>query len=70
MSDELTCSAKGCRNEASWAIRWNNPKLHSPDRRKVWVACGLHREELRDFLAMRGFVKDVVPVTELDPSDG
>ena len=34
-------------------LRWNNPKLHTPDRRKVWLACDDHRESLVDFLAAR-----------------
>ena len=42
-------------------LRWNNPKLHTPDRRKVWLACDEHRESLSQFLAARGFLKDVVP---------
>ncbi|WP_018155986.1 hypothetical protein [Demetria terragena] len=67
---EHLCSAKGCRQDATWAIRWNNPTLHEPTRRKVWLACDDHRESLRDFLALRGFVKDVVRIDELLPTDG
>jgi hypothetical protein len=33
----LICSAKGCRAPARHALLWNNPSLHTPDRRKVWV---------------------------------
>ncbi len=29
------CSAKGCRENARWSLLWNNPKLHTPDRRKT-----------------------------------
>ena len=32
------CSAKACRAFATWAVVWNNPRLHTPDREKVWVA--------------------------------
>ncbi|MDN4174769.1 acetone carboxylase [Nocardioides sp. SOB77] len=56
-----TCSAKGCSAPASWQLQWNNPKLHTPDRRKVWLACDVHRSTLSDFLGARGFLKDVVP---------
>lgn len=70
MSDDLLCSAKACRGTASWAVRWNNPRLHEPSRRKVWLACDEHRETLRDFLALRGFVKDVVRIEDLLPTDG
>ena len=56
-----TCSAKGCQEPATWALLWNNPKLHTPDRRKTWLACDVHRPTLGDFLGARGFLKDVVP---------
>jgi hypothetical protein len=42
-----------------WALRWNNPKIHTPDRRKVWLACDAHRQHLSDFLAARGFLREV-----------
>jgi len=62
----LTCSAKGCRNPATWSLLWNNPKIHTPDRRKSWLACDGHRESLGDFLKARRFLRDVEPV----PRDG
>lgn len=55
------CSAKACQAPAEHALLWNNPKLHTPDRRKVWLACDDHRQPLSDFLAARSFLKDVVP---------
>jgi hypothetical protein len=55
------CSAKGCQTEAAYELLWNNPKLHTPDRRKVWLACEEHRQSLSDFLAARKFLRDVVP---------
>ena len=60
------CSAKGCRAQAVWVLGWNNPKLHTPNRRKTWVACETHRQQLADFLDVRGFLRDVVAVTEPD----
>lgn len=60
------CSRKACRRDAEWALRWNNPKVHTPDRRKIWLACDEHREWLRDYLGTRGFLKDVVAFAELD----
>jgi hypothetical protein len=54
------CSAKGCRAAAVWVLAWNNPKLHTPERRKTWLACEEHREHLSQFLGVRGFLKDVV----------
>ncbi|GJF30887.1 hypothetical protein KNE206_35870 [Kitasatospora sp. NE20-6] len=56
------CSGKGCRSAAVWVLVWNNPKLHTPDRRKTWLACDEHREHLTQFLGVRGFLKEVVPL--------
>jgi hypothetical protein len=67
------CSAKGCRLPAVWVLAWNNPKLHTPERRKTWLACDEHREHLSSFLGMRGFLKDVVRLSEWqrrDQADG
>jgi hypothetical protein len=56
------CSAKGCRADARWALLWNNPRLHTPGRRKTWTACDAHREHLSDFLGARGFLRSVEPM--------
>lgn len=66
----LVCSAKGCRASAVHAVVWRNPRLHVEGRRKVWLACEDHREHLRDFVAMRGFLIEVVGVDELGEGDG
>ena len=60
----LTCSSKACQLEAAWALQWNNPKLHTPERRKVWLACEQHRSTLGDFLTARQFLREVVPAAE------
>jgi hypothetical protein len=65
---QMTCSAKGCRKQATWGLLWNNPKLHTVQRRKVWLGCDEHRVTLGDFLSMRGFLRDTVPVDEI-PAD-
>lgn len=65
-----TCSAKGCRTAAVWVLAWNNPKLHTPERRKTWLACEEHREHLSRFLDVRGFLKDVVRLAEWVPPAG
>jgi hypothetical protein len=57
------CSAKGCQTDAVWDLVWNNPRLHTPERRKVWLACEEHRTSLADFLAARQFLRDVQPHT-------
>lgn len=58
--EPAVCSAKGCQAPAVWALLWNNPKLHTPERRKTWLACDEHRQSLSDFLSARNFLKDVV----------
>ncbi|MEJ6489236.1 hypothetical protein PQI23_05830 [Leucobacter sp. USCH14] len=60
------CSRAGCREEATWAILWRNPKIHGPDRRKTWLACDEHREMLYGFLEARSFPLEVRAVGELD----
>lgn len=57
--DQLICSAKGCREPAGYTLLWNNPKIHTPDRRKEWLACPEHRESLAAFLSARGFLRDI-----------
>ncbi|MEU7553298.1 hypothetical protein AB0B01_13275 [Streptomyces sp. NPDC044571] len=69
-SDVPTCSAKGCRDAAVWVLAWNNPKLHTPERRKTWLACEEHREHLSRFLDVRGFLKDVVKLGEWVQPEG
>ena len=64
----MICSAKACRREATWGLLWNNPRLHTVERRKVWLGCDEHRVSLSDFLSLRGFLKDVVPVDQI-PAD-
>lgn len=55
------CSRKDCRAPAQWVLVWNNPRVHTPDRRKTWLACDDHREYLSDFLGRRDFLREVVP---------
>jgi hypothetical protein len=62
---DLVCSARACRRHAVWALRWNNPKLHTPERRKTWLACDDHRESLSQFLSMRGFLRETMDAAAL-----
>lgn len=64
--DELVCSARGCLAPAQFELGWNNPKIHTPDRRKVWLACAEHRESLSAFLGARNFLRDVTPIAADD----
>jgi hypothetical protein len=61
MTPEPVCSARGCRAPAAWALRWNNPKIHTTDRRKTWLACDEHRAHLSRFLDARGFLRETEP---------
>lgn len=70
MSADLVCSAKGCRAPATHAHLWNNPSLHEPDRRKVWLACPDHRETLGAFLGVRGFLRETVAADAIPPTAG
>lgn len=58
------CSRKGCRRAASWQLLWNNPKIHTPERRKIWLACEEHRSWLEDYLQSRALWKQTLA---LDP---
>lgn len=62
--EQLICSGKGCRAPATTALKWNNPKIHDPERRKTWLACPDHEESLAEFLDIRGFLRERVPVED------
>ncbi|MDV6010936.1 hypothetical protein [Haloechinothrix sp. LS1_15] len=57
--DSVICSAKGCTAVGVYAVVWNNPKIHDPDREKTWIACEEHRQYLSHFLDRRGFLRRV-----------
>ena len=64
--DQHACSRAGCALTATWAIEWRNPRIHTADRRKTWLACGEHLEFLREFLAAREFPVEVRPLLTMD----
>lgn len=55
---------QGLQASAVWSLLWNNPKLHTPERRKSWLACDEHRTTLGAFLEARGFLRDIEPIDE------
>ena len=66
------CSAKACRQPAAHAVVWNNPKLHTPEREKVWHACDEHVQHLSQFVQIRGFlirVDSLAEAAEETPED-
>lgn len=62
--EAAVCSRKACRARASWQLLWNNPKIHTPERRKIWLACADHREWLEDYLQTRGLWKETLPLED------
>ncbi|MCS5496972.1 hypothetical protein NY547_06945 [Cnuibacter physcomitrellae] len=54
------CSRAGCSADASWRVEWRNPRIHTEDRRKVWLACDQHVEYLQGFLSSRSFPVEVL----------
>jgi hypothetical protein len=69
-SEAPVCSRKGCRAPAHWRLLWNNPKIHTPERRKVWLGCDEHREWLEDYLRQRLLWRETLPLTESGPDEG
>ncbi|WP_157002844.1 hypothetical protein [Agromyces laixinhei] len=53
--DHGVCSRAECRAPASWRIDWRNPRIHTGDRGKTWLACDEHVDYLRGFLEARSF---------------
>ncbi|MET4636970.1 hypothetical protein [Mycetocola sp. 2940] len=66
---QFSCSRAGCSATAGWRIEWRNPKIHSEDRVKVWLACDDHHDYLRDFLAARDFPVTTAPLATSTPED-
>lgn len=62
--EQLTCSRAGCTATATWRIEWRNPKIHTEDRVKVWLACDDHRDYLSEFLAARDFPVRTVALSQ------
>jgi hypothetical protein len=62
------CSRKGCRQPAAWRLLWNNPRIHTPERRKTWLACGEHRGWLEEYLQTRDLWKETLPLDGVDAS--
>ncbi|GAB3631447.1 hypothetical protein GCM10027421_08000 [Microbacterium shaanxiense] len=64
MTEELECARAGCRARATRQVVWRNPRIHAPDREKIWLACDEHFAFLHDYLAARDFpvtVRDGLP---------
>lgn len=64
------CSRKGCRADAEVALQWNNPKIHTPERRKTWLACADHANWLENYLSERLLFKERMPLHDAAPGPG
>jgi len=62
--DTQRCSRAGCTTDATWNVNWRNPRIHGPERVKVWLACDEHVQFLREYLAGRDFPVVVTPLGE------
>ena len=56
------CSRAGCSAAATHQVIWRNPKIHTDDRTKVWLACPDHLEFLTEYLSARGFFLSSKPL--------
>ncbi|AWB95546.1 hypothetical protein DCE93_07635 [Agromyces badenianii] len=73
--DHGACSRAECRKPATWRIDWRNPRIHTADRGKTWLACDEHVDYLRGFLEARSFpvavaAFDVIDEARSDAADG
>ena len=65
---DLVCSARGCSAPATTDLRWNNVKIHTPERRKHWLACDEHTASLSAYLSARDLLREVVPLADEVPA--
>ena len=66
--DSVTCSRAGCREAATVRLDWRNPRIHSEDRVKTWLACAEHERYLSEFLSARDFPLRVSALGSTDPT--
>lgn len=60
----VICSRAGCAAPAAWNVNWRNPRIHGPERVKVWLACDAHRDWFAEYLSARDFPVAVTPLGE------
>lgn len=69
LPEDLVCSARGCQAPATTDVRWNNPRIHPPERRKHWLACAEHTATLSAYLSARGMFREAVPLSGASAPD-
>lgn len=68
--DSPVCSRASCDLDATKRIEWRNPRIHSDDRIKIWLACDEHLGYLVGFLRDRSFpvrIHDVADEIDEEP---
>lgn len=71
-SVDVQCSRAGCRQTATSQVVWRNPKIHTAERRKIWLTCTDHEAFLLDFLLSRSFpafVEALAPTLPSTPTE-
>lgn len=54
---------------ATTQLQWNNPKIHPPERRKIWLACDEHTSWLEEYLRTRGLWRQTLPLHPIDETE-
>ncbi len=52
---QTRCSRTACAQVPAWQILWRNPKIHGPEREKIWLSCAEHKAFFEGYLGQRGF---------------
>ncbi len=68
--EALICSRAGCRAPATQQVQWRNPRIHTPERRKIWLACDEHAPFLHGYLATRDFPVSLLPLPDSGGLEG
>ena len=63
------CSRARCSADATTALHWSNPRIHTDGREKTWLACDEHGPVLHAFLADRGFPVRIEPFVGTDSEE-
>jgi hypothetical protein len=62
--EQSSCSRAGCGQQATRKVSWRNPRIHTAERVKVWLACDEHEEFLAGYLSSRSFPVVVSELSE------
>lgn len=61
--NQTRCSRTACEDSPAWQIVWRNPKIHAPEREKIWLSCEEHKLFFEGYLGQRGFPVRAVAVS-------